>query len=82
MSLSPDMPMAEDNVEIEEISVEEFYERVSRKNDVLLLDVRNDRDFEEWRIESPHTPERKRVCPQERPPWARSTPTSRYLPGI
>lgn len=61
MDLSADMPVAEDNVEIEEISVEEFYQRVSRKNDVLLLDVRNDRDFEEWRIESPHTPETMHV---------------------
>jgi glyoxylase-like metal-dependent hydrolase (beta-lactamase superfamily II) len=55
------MPVAEGNVEIEEITVEEFYQRVSQKNDVLLLDVRNDRDFEAWRIESPHTPETMHV---------------------
>jgi glyoxylase-like metal-dependent hydrolase (beta-lactamase superfamily II)/rhodanese-related sulfurtransferase len=61
MSPSVDTPVADDNVEIEEITVEEFYRRVSRKNDLLLLDVRNDRDFEEWRIESPHTPETMHV---------------------
>ena len=43
--------------ESEEITVERFYEMVSQKNDILLLDVRNDRDFEAWRIEARYTPE-------------------------
>ena len=41
----------------EEITVDEFYRRIGRENDVLLLDVRNDRDFEAWRIETGHTPD-------------------------
>jgi glyoxylase-like metal-dependent hydrolase (beta-lactamase superfamily II)/rhodanese-related sulfurtransferase len=61
MSRSPDAPVVEGNGGIEEITVEEFYQRVSRQNDVLLLDVRNDRDFEAWRIESPNTPETMHV---------------------
>ena len=48
---------AETNDELEEITVDEFYQRVSGPSDVLLLDVRNDRDFENWRIESRNTPE-------------------------
>jgi glyoxylase-like metal-dependent hydrolase (beta-lactamase superfamily II) len=48
---------AETNAELEEITVEEFYQRISGPSDVLLLDVRNDRDFENWRIESRNTPE-------------------------
>lgn len=42
---------------IEELTVAEFYARISQENDILLLDVRNDRDFETWRIESRYTPE-------------------------
>ncbi|MGD2076814.1 MAG: MBL fold metallo-hydrolase [Chloroflexota bacterium] len=48
---------AETEAEIEEITVDEFYRRISQPNDILLLDVRNDRDFENWRIESRYTPE-------------------------
>jgi glyoxylase-like metal-dependent hydrolase (beta-lactamase superfamily II)/rhodanese-related sulfurtransferase len=42
---------------LDEIEVETFHQWISQENDVLLLDVRNDRDFEAWRIESRHTPE-------------------------
>lgn len=42
---------------IEEISVEEFYSRISQPNDILLLDVRNETEYESWKIESRHTPE-------------------------
>ena len=52
---------AETNAELEEITVDEFYERISGPSDVLLLDVRNDRDFENWRIESRNTPETMHV---------------------
>ena len=45
---------AEEN---EEISVSNFYQTINQKNDILLLDVRNDRDFDAWRIESQNTPE-------------------------
>ena len=43
--------------ENEEISVSNFYQSISQKNDILLLDVRNDRDFDAWRIEARNTPE-------------------------
>ncbi len=43
--------------EMEEISVSNFYQTISQKNDILLLDVRNDQDFDAWRIESRNTPE-------------------------
>ena len=56
-TLSTAASEAGDIAEIEEITVEEFYQRISQKNDILLLDVRNDRDFEAWKIESCHTPE-------------------------
>ena len=32
--------------EMEEISVSNFYQTISQKNDILLLDVRNDQDFD------------------------------------
>ena len=48
---------AETGSEVEEITVEEFYQRIGQPNEILLLDVRNDRDFENWRIESRYTPE-------------------------
>jgi glyoxylase-like metal-dependent hydrolase (beta-lactamase superfamily II)/rhodanese-related sulfurtransferase len=47
--------------ELEEITVDEFYDLISRENDFLLLDVRNDRDFDAWRIESRFTPETMHV---------------------
>lgn len=50
-------PSGETKSQIEEITVAEFYRKISRENDILLLDVRNDRDFETWRIESRYTPE-------------------------
>jgi glyoxylase-like metal-dependent hydrolase (beta-lactamase superfamily II)/rhodanese-related sulfurtransferase len=52
---------AEIEADVEEITVDEFYQRISRPSDILLLDVRNDRDFENWRIESRHTPETMHV---------------------
>jgi glyoxylase-like metal-dependent hydrolase (beta-lactamase superfamily II)/rhodanese-related sulfurtransferase len=42
---------------IEEISVEGFYSRISQPNDILLLDVRNESEYENWKIESRFTPE-------------------------
>jgi glyoxylase-like metal-dependent hydrolase (beta-lactamase superfamily II) len=40
-----------------QLGVEEFYSLIQRENDILLLDVRNDKEFEAWRIEARHTPE-------------------------
>ena len=56
MTQSPAAPEATNDV-LEEITVEEFYDKINRENDILLLDVRNDEDFEAWRIESRYTPE-------------------------
>jgi len=56
MTVTKTAPFVEETP-TEEISVAEFYRRISQPNDLLLLDVRNDRDFETWRIEGPHTPE-------------------------
>jgi glyoxylase-like metal-dependent hydrolase (beta-lactamase superfamily II) len=39
------------------LTVPALYERITRPNDLLLLDVRNDEDFNAWRIETRHTPE-------------------------
>jgi glyoxylase-like metal-dependent hydrolase (beta-lactamase superfamily II) len=39
------------------LTVAELYERISNPNDLLLLDVRNDEDFNAWRIEARYTPE-------------------------
>ncbi len=56
MTLSP--PVTDDSqTEVEEISVETFYDLINSPNDLLLLDTRNDRDFEAWKIESRYTPE-------------------------
>jgi glyoxylase-like metal-dependent hydrolase (beta-lactamase superfamily II) len=57
MASSSDAPVPADDHPPEEISAGQFYGRISRPNDLLLLDVRNDRDFEAWRIDSAHTPE-------------------------
>ena len=35
----------------------EFYPRIQQENKLLLLDVRNDKEFGAWRIESRHSPE-------------------------
>jgi glyoxylase-like metal-dependent hydrolase (beta-lactamase superfamily II)/rhodanese-related sulfurtransferase len=43
------------------LNVSELYERISHPNDLLLLDVRNDEDFNIWRIEGRYTPETLRV---------------------
>ena len=43
--------------ELEEISAEEFYGRINVPNDILLLDVRNESEYESWKIESRFTPE-------------------------
>jgi len=51
---SPTAPAIKDRTEL---TVEEFYQLVQRKNDFLLLDVRNDKEFDAWRIEALHTPE-------------------------
>jgi glyoxylase-like metal-dependent hydrolase (beta-lactamase superfamily II) len=51
---SPAAPAIKDRTEV---TVEEFYQLVQRKNGFLLLDVRNDKEFEAWRVESRHTPE-------------------------
>ena len=53
----PAAPSGETKIEIEEITVAEFYEKISQENDLLLLDVRSQDDFESWRIESRYTPE-------------------------
>ena len=49
------------NLDLEEITVDQFYKMMSRENDFLLLDVRNDRDFDNWRVESRYTPETMHV---------------------
>ena len=49
------------DLNLEEITVDQFYELMSRENDFLLLDVRNDQDFENWRVESRFTPETMHV---------------------
>lgn len=53
-SVKPEADVAE---EIEEITVEEFYQCIDQPNDILLLDVRNESEFESWKIESRYTPE-------------------------
>lgn len=40
-----------------QISVADLYHRISQPNDLFLLDVRNEEDFNAWRIESRFTPE-------------------------
>ena len=53
-SVKPETEIAE---EIEDITVEAFYKRISQQNDILLLDVRNENEFESWKIDSQFTPE-------------------------
>lgn len=43
--------------ELEEITVDDFYRRISQENSILLLDVRNDQEHEAWKIDSRYTPE-------------------------
>jgi glyoxylase-like metal-dependent hydrolase (beta-lactamase superfamily II) len=50
-------PMSSKFASLEEIPVEYFYQIISQKNDILLLDIRSDPDFEGWKIEARHTPE-------------------------
>ena len=57
MSESAGLATPETGLELEEILVDQFYRMISRKNDFLFLDVRNDQDYESWRIESRFTPE-------------------------
>lgn len=40
-----------------QVSVSEFYRRIEQPNTIVLLDVRNQDEFEAWRIESRYTPE-------------------------
>jgi glyoxylase-like metal-dependent hydrolase (beta-lactamase superfamily II)/rhodanese-related sulfurtransferase len=47
----------QDDIALEEITVDQLYRRISRENELLLLDVRNDRDYAAWRIEGRYTPE-------------------------
>ncbi|MCS7040893.1 MAG: rhodanese-like domain-containing protein, partial [Anaerolineae bacterium] len=39
-----------------EIDTETLYNLLQQPNDFLLLDVRNEDEFQLWRIEGPHTP--------------------------
>lgn len=41
---------------VPQITAEELYARISQSNDIFLLDVRNDEEFTNWRIESRYTP--------------------------
>lgn len=40
-----------------QLTVEEFYRLIQQENQILLLDVRNHKEYEAWRIESRYTPE-------------------------
>lgn len=40
-----------------QISVPEFYRQIAQPNDLFLLDVRNQDEFDAWRIETRYTPE-------------------------
>ena len=62
MSLSPpaagpDSLGLGNHVEKEDISVDEFHQLINHPNDILLLDVRKESEFEAWRIEGLYTPE-------------------------
>jgi glyoxylase-like metal-dependent hydrolase (beta-lactamase superfamily II)/rhodanese-related sulfurtransferase len=48
---------ANENDPQEDITVEAFYQRINQENEILLLDVRVDKEFDAWRIESRYTPE-------------------------
>jgi glyoxylase-like metal-dependent hydrolase (beta-lactamase superfamily II)/rhodanese-related sulfurtransferase len=41
---------------VPQITAAELYARISQPNDIFLLDVRNDEEFTNWRIESRYTP--------------------------
>jgi glyoxylase-like metal-dependent hydrolase (beta-lactamase superfamily II)/rhodanese-related sulfurtransferase len=43
--------------DVPEISVSELYRRISQPNEIFLLDVRNQEDFDAWRVEGRYTPE-------------------------
>ena len=47
----------QEDLSVPEISVEELYRRISQPNDIFLLDVRNQEEFETWRVEGRYTPE-------------------------
>jgi glyoxylase-like metal-dependent hydrolase (beta-lactamase superfamily II)/rhodanese-related sulfurtransferase len=40
-----------------QIPIEDLYRRINQPNDLFLLDVRNEEDYESWRIEARFTPE-------------------------
>jgi glyoxylase-like metal-dependent hydrolase (beta-lactamase superfamily II) len=42
---------------VPEISVEELYRRISEPNNIFLLDVRNQEEYDAWRVEGRFTPE-------------------------
>ena len=44
----PAAPSGETKTEIEEITVAQFYEKIRQENDLLLLDVRSNDDYESW----------------------------------
>jgi rhodanese-related sulfurtransferase len=54
---TPAKPEAEVVETIEEITVEEFNQRINQPNEILLVDVRNEDEIESWKIESRFTPE-------------------------
>jgi glyoxylase-like metal-dependent hydrolase (beta-lactamase superfamily II)/rhodanese-related sulfurtransferase len=47
----------EGGLNVPEISVEELYQRISQPNEIYLLDVRNQEEFDTWRVEGRYTPE-------------------------
>jgi glyoxylase-like metal-dependent hydrolase (beta-lactamase superfamily II)/rhodanese-related sulfurtransferase len=55
-TIDPPRDLVTDDVKTE-LTVEEFHELIQQRNDILLLDVRNDKEYDAWRIESQHTPE-------------------------
>jgi glyoxylase-like metal-dependent hydrolase (beta-lactamase superfamily II) len=57
MTLQTATVAANENDPQEDITVEAFYQRISQENEILLLDVRVDSEFDAWRIESLYTPE-------------------------
>ena len=57
MTLQTANPAANENEPQEDITVEALYQRINQENEILLLDVRIDSEFEAWRIESRYTPE-------------------------
>ena len=46
---------------LEEITVADFYQHISQENDLLLLDIRSDQDYDLWKIEARFTPETMHV---------------------